>query len=108
MTLTFPEKNSTFHFRMCLYLVTCFMRVTVSLLCLLQAVSQIYVPIYPDLISEERRIVRTCDWRSNDNLNLMKHATKMDGRIFQKISDSKIKIGRVNSICITTRPFAVH
>ena len=37
---------STIHFRMVLYLVTCFLRATVSLLCRLQAVSKIHVPIY--------------------------------------------------------------
>ena len=42
-------------FRMFLYLETCFLRVTVSLLCRLQAVSQIRVPIYQYLISEGRR-----------------------------------------------------
>ena len=43
------------HFRMFLYLVTCFLRATVSLLCRLQAVSNLHVPIYPYLISEARR-----------------------------------------------------
>ena len=30
-------RNSTIHFRMCFYLLTCFLRVTVSLLCRSQA-----------------------------------------------------------------------
>ena len=45
---------STIHFRMFLYLVTCFLRATVSLQCRLQAVSNIHVPIYPYLICEGR------------------------------------------------------
>ena len=48
-------KNSIIHFRMILYLETCFLRVKVSMLCRLQAVSQIHVPIHPYQISEGRR-----------------------------------------------------
>ena len=48
--------NITINFRMFECLVTRFLRVTVSLLCRLQAVPKIHVPIYPCLIiSEERR-----------------------------------------------------
>ena len=47
--------NSTIHYRMFLYLETCFLRVTVSLLCRLQVVSKINVPIYPYQINEGRR-----------------------------------------------------
>ena len=43
------------HFRMFLYFVTCFLRVTVSLLYRLQAVSNLLLPIYPYQISEARR-----------------------------------------------------
>ena len=42
-------RNSTIDFRMFLYLITCFMRVKVSLLCRLQTVSKIQVPIYSNL-----------------------------------------------------------
>ena len=42
-------KNSIIHFRMFLYLETCFLRVTIS-----QAVSKIHAPMYPYLISEGR------------------------------------------------------
>ena len=48
-------RNSKIYFRMLFYLVTCFLRVTVSLLCRLQAVSKIHVSIYPYLICEVRR-----------------------------------------------------
>ena len=48
-------KNSIIHFRMSLYLETCFQKIAVSLLCRLQAVSKIHVPIYPYIISEGRR-----------------------------------------------------
>ena len=43
------------NFRMFLYLVTCFPRVTVSLLWRLQAMSKIHVAIYPYQISERRQ-----------------------------------------------------
>ena len=46
--------NLIIHFRMFLYLGIGFLRVTVSLLCRLQAVSKLHVPIYPCLISEGR------------------------------------------------------
>ena len=48
-------RNSIINFRMYLYFVTCFLRVTVSLLCRLEAVSKIHVPIYAYLISERKR-----------------------------------------------------
>ena len=43
------------YFGMFLYLVICFLRVAVSLLCRLQAVSKKHVPMYSYLISEGRR-----------------------------------------------------
>ena len=43
------------HIPMFLYFVTCFLRVRVSLLCRLQAVSNLLVTIYQYLISEARR-----------------------------------------------------
>ena len=58
---------------MFLYLITCFLRVAVSLLYRLQAVSKIHVPIYPYLISEERR-----NYYSNKTVTLRKHATKYE------------------------------
>ena len=69
-------KNSTIHFRLFLYLVTCFLKIMVSLLFRLQAVSKIYVPIYPYLISEGDEIVRPCDRHSNETMTLRKHVTK--------------------------------
>ena len=55
-------RNSIINFCMFLYLATCFLRGTVSLLCRLQAVSKIHVPIYPYLyiISEGDEIVWPC------------------------------------------------
>ena len=44
------QRNSIIHIRMLLYLETCFMRVTFLLLCRLQAVSKIHVPIIPILL----------------------------------------------------------
>ena len=40
-------RNSINHFRMFLNMETCFLRVTISLLCRLQAVSKIHIPIFP-------------------------------------------------------------
>ena len=71
-------RNSIIHFRMFLYLVTCFLRITVSLQCRLQAVSKIHVIIYPYLISEWRRFVWNCDRQSNETVTLRKHVTKYE------------------------------
>ena len=67
-------RNFIIHFRMILYLETCFLRVTVSLLCRLQAVSKTHVDIYPYLISEGRRNCSSCNRHSNAWLR--KHVTK--------------------------------
>ena len=57
--------------------VRCFLRVAVSLLCRIQAVSKRNVPIYPYLtVVKEDEIVRTCDWHSNETVILMKQVTK--------------------------------
>ena len=101
-------RNSIIHFRMFLYLVACFLRVTVSWLCRLQAVSNIHVPIYPYLISEGRRNCSTL-WPaqrlipdSQETCYQIWKQEKMDGRISQKIRENcGIKIARVNSILIT-------
>ena len=45
----------TVHFCMFLYLLTHYLRVTVLLLCQLQVVSKLHVPICPYLISEKRQ-----------------------------------------------------
>ena len=47
--------NSTTHFRMFIDLVKCFLRVTVSLPCRLQPISNTHIPIYPYLIIVGRR-----------------------------------------------------
>ena len=41
------QTNMTIHFRQFLYLITCYLRITVSLLCWSQTVPKIHVPIYP-------------------------------------------------------------
>ena len=107
-------RNSTIYFCMFLYLKTCFVRVTVSLLFQLQSVSKIHVPFYPYLISERRR---NCSilWpaqqsRSQEisgNINLRKHVTKYKTirkrmvEFLKKFENRGIKIARVNSILIT-------
>ena len=59
-------RNSTIHFHMFLYLGTCFLRVMVSLVCRLQAVSKMHVPIYSYLISEGRQNCSTL-WLAQKN-----------------------------------------
>ena len=74
----FILRNSTTNIHMFLYLVTCFLRVTVLLLCRLQAVSKIQAPIYPYLISEERwKCSTNCDRHCNQTVTLRKHVTKI-------------------------------
>ena len=91
-------RNSTIHFWMFLYLENCFLRVRVSLLCRLEAVSKIQIEIYPDRISEGNQIVRPCDRHSNETVTLMKHVTNFkDMRKFiRKFENRGIKIARVN------------
>ena len=100
--------NSTIIFLMFECLVTCFLRVTVSLLCRLQAVSKIYVPIYPCLIiSEGRRNCSTFDWHSNEtatvriHVSKYKHIRKLMLVFLGKFENRGIKIARVNSTHIT-------
>ena len=97
-------RNSTIHYRMFLNLVTCFLRVAISLLWWLQAVSMVHVPIYPYIISE---IVRPCDRHSNVTVTLRKHVTKYKHirkwmvEFLRKFENRGIKIARVNSMRIT-------
>ena len=66
-------KNSFIHFRVLLYFVTCFLRVMVSLLCRLQAVSKMHVPIYPYLtIVKGDGIVLPRDRQCNKTVTLRK------------------------------------
>ena len=73
--------NRSSNFRMFECLVTCFLRVTVSLLCRLQAVSKIHVPIYPCLlISKGRRNCTTFDRHSkfsNGTATVRKHVNQI-------------------------------
>ena len=98
-------RNLTIHFRMFFFFIFCFLRVSVSLLCRLQAVSRIYVTIYPCLISEESRNCSSLP-HSNETVTLMKHVAKYKNIrkwmvvFLRKIESRGIKIARVNSICI--------
>ena len=101
-------RNSIIHFRMFLFLVTCFLRVTVSLLCRLQAVSKIHVSIYPHQICDEGdEIVPPCDRHSSETVTLMKHVTNYKQRrkwivvILGKFYIRGIKIARGHSIFLT-------
>ena len=98
--------NSTIHFhvRMFLYRITCFLRIAVSLLCQLQAVSKIHVPIYP----KGNEIFRLCDRHNNETVTLGKHVTKYKHmrkwlvEFLRNFENPGIKIARINSIRITT------
>ena len=57
---------------------TCFMIVTVSLLCRLHAVSKIQVPVYPYLYVKGDEIVRHCDRPSNETVTPGKYVTKYE------------------------------
>ena len=99
--------NITINFRMFECLVTCFLGVTVSLLCRLQAVSKIHVPIYPCLIISEDEINRPFNRHSNETATVRIHVTK-DKHIRKrmlvflgKFENRGIKIARVNSTHIT-------
>ena len=82
-----------------------FLRVTVSLLCRLQAASKIHVPIYPYLISEGRRncsiLIVT---GTAEAVTLRKHVTKykhMNKWMVENLRNRGIEIARINLICIT-------
>ena len=99
--------NITINFRMSECLVTCFLRVTVSLLCRLQAVWKIHVPIYPCLIISEGR--RNCFtfWsaqqpkRDCQEVTKYKHIQKWMLVFLGKFENRGIKIAWVNSIHIS-------
>ena len=77
------------------------------MLCRLQAVSKIHVPIYPCLISEGGEIVRAYDRHSNENVTLSKHVNKYKNmrkwmvEFLRKSESRGYKIARVNSFRIT-------
>ena len=76
-------RNSSIHFRMFLYLETCFIRVTVSLLCRLQDVSMTHVSIYHNLFSEWRRNCSTTATKPWISGNMLPNIN--DGNMFQYI-----------------------
>ena len=93
---------------MFLFLETYFPRVTVSLLCLLQAVSKIHVPIFPSLIIVKGdEIVRHCDRHSSETVTLREQVYKYKNmhkwivEFFRKFENSSIKISRVNLTLMT-------
>ena len=103
------QSYSNIHFRMFLYLVTCFLGVTVSLLCLLQVVSKLtcmFQFISIQFVKGDE-IVRPCDRNRNETETLREHDTKyktIQKWIAQfpiKFQNRGIKIAQVNSILIT-------
>ena len=90
-----------------LYLVTCFLRVTVSFLRLSQTLNNFVSPIhFPIKLEKGDEIVRDCDRYTNKTVTLRKHATKykhMRKWIVDLLSKSESrgnKIARVNIIRI--------
>ena len=61
-------RNSIIYLRMFFYLETCFLRVTVKLLCRLQDASQLHF--------SGDELVRPCNRHSNETVTLKKHVTK--------------------------------
>ena len=69
-------RNSIIHFRMFLYLETCFLRLAVSLLCLCYN-DAMHVPIYAlSNYTNGDEIVLPCDRCSKETATLRKHVTK--------------------------------
>ena len=71
-------RNSTIHFHMFLYLLTCFPRVAVSLLCRLEAYHRYmiqFIPIWFYIVTGDK-IVLPCSRHSNETTTLEKHATR--------------------------------
>ena len=66
-------RTPTVNFPMFVYLVICFLRVTVSVLCRLQAVWKMHFPIYPSLICEGRRNCSNLWLASNETATVRKH-----------------------------------
>ena len=95
-------RNLTIHFCM----VFIFGRVAVSLLCRLQSLSKIHVPIYPYLISEGRQNCSTLYRHSNETATLRKRVPNINTwkwmiKFLRKFKNHGIKIVRVNLIRIT-------
>ena len=91
-------RNSTMHFHMFLYLETHFLRVTVLLLCWLQAVVKIHVPIYPYLISQEMKLfdLVTATATKPGNCN----SQEICYQFYTKYKHMQKRI--VKSLCLTT------
>ena len=95
--------NSIIHFRMFLYLETCFLRATVSLLRRLQAVSKIQVPIYLYLISDRRRNCSALWPAQQQNPDSQEHITKYKNmrklmvEFLRKFENRDIKIVQLDS-----------
>ena len=90
-----------------LYLETFSLRVTVSLICRLQAVSEIHFSICPHLIREEGRNCSTLWPAQQRKSDSQEHVTKYKNmrkwmvRFLIKFDNRGIEISRVNSILIT-------
>ena len=112
--LKFSEK---FHhqFLLFLYLVTGFLRVTVSLLCRLQAVSKMHVPIYRYLISEGRQncsTLRPAQQRNRDSqgtsYKIYKHPSA-PWRMFTPYTNThEIRWWRISFVTNTHQPQVPH
>ena len=104
MTLKFSEKfDHPFSHVFFLYLVSCFLSVTVSLQCRLQAVSMMHVTIYPFVIIEERRnridLVTGTPTKPYLSGNMLPNINTCENG-WSNFSEN-LRIARVNSIRIT-------
>ena len=100
-------RNYTIYFHMFLYLLTSFLRVTVSFLWRSQAVSKIHVTIYPFLTSELKRNCSSlwpAQQQNRDSqqayVTKYKNIRKFMIEFFQKFESRDDKIAWVNSIHI--------
>ena len=77
------------------------------MLCRLQAVSNMHVPIYPYKLVKGDEIVPPCDQHINETVTLRRHITKHKSiqkwivKFLRKFENRGINISQVNSILIT-------
>ena len=101
-------RNLTIHLCMFSYLVTCFLRVAVPLLCRSQG--RTISPGFTNQMGINRNTCifdTACNRHSHNNVTLKKHVTKYKSmrkwmvEFFKKIQNRSIKISGVNSILLT-------
>ena len=100
-------RNSIINFHLFLYLVACFLRVTVLLLCRSHGRTMPSPFTNKTWINWKCTFDTACNRHSNETLTLRKHVTKYRNmrkwmiEFFKKFDNFGIKIARVNSILIS-------